>query len=121
MPVDLKSTQGSVSPLGWTLPETLQMLALGGDAEVVADIIALFRSDSAKRLGVIRDGLRDRDASGIIAQAHALKGSAIQVGADSLAAVCRQIEIEARTLPFDALSDLVRLADSEFERLWTQS
>lgn len=111
------TTEPNPGNCAWSLPETLLMLAMSGDTEVVADIIALFKMDTARRLALLRDALEKSDAVRITAQAHAIKGSAIQVGADSLAALCRRIELEGRTLPIDQIHPLVRQAECEFERL----
>ncbi len=101
----------------WNLPEALQMLALSGDADVVSDILALFKTDTAQRLTVLRQAVTQRDPVRLTAQAHAIKGSAIQVGADCLAALCRRIELEGRSLPFEEIDPLVREAEGEFAQL----
>lgn len=49
--------------------------------------------DSAPRLiGAIRQGIADKDPTALRSAAHSLKSSSANVGASSLAALCRQIE-----------------------------
>jgi HPt (histidine-containing phosphotransfer) domain-containing protein len=101
----------------WALPETLQVLAATGDADLVAEIIDLFKSDTARRLLLLREALVQMDRTRVGQQAHAIKGSAIQVGADSLAALCQRIELEAPAKPCRDLETLVRQAEAGFENL----
>ena len=79
----------------WTLPEELQMLADIGDAETVREVIAVFQSDTEKRIRRIRSAVAAADAPQVRAEAHAVKGSAGQVGAMHVSSLCRQIEAAA--------------------------
>jgi len=108
-----------INPAGaaWELPETLQHLALTGDAELVAEIIAMFKTDTARRLGILREALSQLDGTRVKEQAHAIKGSAVQVGDNSLAALCQRIELDTRTRPCQELEGLVRQAEIDFASL----
>ncbi|MDR3699554.1 MAG: Hpt domain-containing protein [Candidatus Sulfopaludibacter sp.] len=101
----------------WALPETLQLLAASGDAELVVEIIDLFKSDTARRLLLLREALVHKDGARVKQEAHAIKGSAIQVGADSLAVLCQRIELEAPATSCPELEPLVRQAEADFEDL----
>jgi len=59
---------------------------------VVAEVIAVFREDTASRLEVLREAVRNCDGSLIRAEAHALKGSSSQLGAAAMASMCFQME-----------------------------
>lgn len=63
---------------GWSLPERL------GDHEAVAELIGLFKQDLASRLQVLRGAVLRGDLSVTGAQARAIEGSAIQMGAMNL-------------------------------------
>lgn len=76
----------------WTLPEELQQLAREGAADVVADVIAVFQEDTASRLEVLREAVRNGNCILIRAEAHALKGSSAQLGASAMAHMCSQME-----------------------------
>ncbi len=99
------------------MPETLQLLAASGDAELVNEIIDMFKSDTARRLLLLREALAQMDPVRVRQQAHAIKGSAIQVGADSLAALCQRIETETPARPCLELEALVMQAEADFEGL----
>jgi len=103
--------------LNWALPETLQVLAASGDDDLVLEIIEMFKSDTAHRLQLLREALSATDGARVKAQAHAIKGSAIQVGADSLAKLCQRIETEAPTRPCRDLEGLVCQAEADFASL----
>ncbi|HWD00194.1 MAG TPA: Hpt domain-containing protein [Candidatus Sulfopaludibacter sp.] len=95
----------------WPLPEALQQLATDGGAALVIEILDLFVSDTCRRLRSLREALERGDPVRLKAQAHAVKGSAIQVGADSLAALCLELELNAGP------DLLVQEVEVEFERL----
>jgi HPt (histidine-containing phosphotransfer) domain-containing protein len=83
--------------MGWRLPETLQELAQCGEQEIVAEVLTLFQSDTEHRLTVLRAAVESGDRQTARAQAHSLKGSAVQVGANALAESCREMEMTAET------------------------
>ena len=76
----------------WTLPEELQQLAREGAADVVADVIAVFQEDTASRLEVLQEAVRNGNCTLIRAEAHALKGSSAQLGVAAMAGLCHQME-----------------------------
>ncbi len=88
------------------------MLAAGGDRDTVLEVLELFRSDTALRFARMREGLATADLREIRAQAHAIKGSAVQVGARSLAVLCQRIEQAGQDV-----ESLVELAEADFGEL----
>jgi two-component system sensor histidine kinase/response regulator len=81
----------------WVLPETLEHLAQGSEAELVAEIMGDFRTDVGVRLLNLRQAVARNDISVIKIEAHSIKGSAAQMGAPELADACLKLEIQART------------------------
>jgi HPt (histidine-containing phosphotransfer) domain-containing protein len=79
----------------WTLPDELRLLAQLGDAETVREVIAVFQSDTEVRMGNIRTAFAAEDAPRVRAEAHAIKGSAGQVGAMRVSHLCRDMEAAA--------------------------
>ena len=96
----------------WVLPDELRMLAESGDAAVVREVISVFQSDTAKRLERIREALASGNMLQVKLEAHAVKGSAGQVGAASLSAICRRIEAESATAGREQLERLLRDAET---------
>jgi HPt (histidine-containing phosphotransfer) domain-containing protein len=99
---------------GWIVPEELQNLALGGDQDVVHELIALFKEDVAARLELLRQAVAEGDLCTVKAQAHTIKGSAIQMGAVHLVTTCRHLELDAANDVKENLDRLVRDAEEEF-------
>jgi len=103
------SNTGGDLPAVWVVPPALRELAEGGDGEWVEELIAIFQTDTASRLELMGPAVANADYGAVRRQAHAIKGSAVQVGAERLADVCRQLELEAgKVQPVD----LPRLFDS---------
>jgi len=99
----------TAAALSWALPDTLRHLAATGDRSVVAEVIADFQSDTARRLRLMNDAIGNQDFAALRAQAHAIRGAAAEVGAERLAAVCMRIEFSA------AAADAVEMANRHRE------
>jgi two-component system sensor histidine kinase/response regulator len=82
----------------WTLPEELRQLARDGAADVVADIVAVFQEDTASRLEVLQEAVRNGNCTLIRAEAHAIKGSSAQLGVAAMARMCFQLEQVGNTV-----------------------
>jgi HPt (histidine-containing phosphotransfer) domain-containing protein len=61
----------------------------------VLELIDSFQSDTASRLERLRDAVARLDAAAVKAEAHAMRGSARQMGAESLADLCQAVEASA--------------------------
>jgi HPt (histidine-containing phosphotransfer) domain-containing protein len=102
MPLDTKSSgisTGSDLDAVWLIPEALQQLVDCGDTDLVEELIAIFQSDTASRLQVLDQAVATGDCVTVRAEAHTIKGSSVQVGANRVAEACRQMEMEARKSP----------------------
>jgi HPt (histidine-containing phosphotransfer) domain-containing protein len=100
--LDIKSSGTNASrdfPAVWIVPEALQQLIECGDTELVAELVAIFQTDTASRLEVLGRAVAAGDYDGVRIEAHTIKGSALQVGANRVSEVCRQMEMEARKSP----------------------
>jgi HPt (histidine-containing phosphotransfer) domain-containing protein len=98
----------------WQLPEELRQMAEGGDSEIVLEVLSVFQTDTASRLRTLQAALAAGDMAQVRTQAHSIKGSASQVGALGLAAVCQSIEHEAAQGPTASLTALVRELETSF-------
>jgi HPt (histidine-containing phosphotransfer) domain-containing protein len=78
----------------WTPPQLLRDLEDGASG-FVAEMIADFRADTATRLQRLRRAAADADSSKVRAEAHAIRGSAREMGADALVQLCQEIELKA--------------------------
>ena len=64
--------------------------------DLFGELADLFIGELAPRIEGIRSGLQAADPAAVSQWAHSLKGSAGNLGASRLAALCEQIEHEAR-------------------------
>ena len=93
----------------------------GIDPSLVLRIIERFEGGALTVGAALREAVRAGDAGEVAAQAHSLKGSAANLGLAGLAAVCEQIESEARagrlpvTTTLAVLDEQVRAATAELE------
>jgi two-component system sensor histidine kinase/response regulator len=90
--------QGATPP-AQASPPPLDRLAglrsVGDDAQLYCELLELFAADAPARLGILRAALAQEDQSQIRATAHFLKGSALALGANSLAAAAALLEKRA--------------------------
>jgi HPt (histidine-containing phosphotransfer) domain-containing protein len=102
----------------WNVPAALLELEQAGDVELLRDVISLFKEDTLSRLQYLREAASDCDSAGIRRQAHALKGSATQLGADAMATMCQQLE--SRILQGESLDVPLAVSElrTEFDRIW---
>jgi HPt (histidine-containing phosphotransfer) domain-containing protein len=90
---------GFEAEVEWALPEALEQLAVCGEREIVVEVLSLFQSDTGSRLRSLRAAVEGGDRQRARAEAHSLKGSAVQVGALALGDACREMEMTAETQP----------------------
>ncbi|MHB8645980.1 MAG: response regulator [Thermomicrobiales bacterium] len=64
----------------------------GSDADIVAEVGALFLADTPARLGALQSAAGCGDAPVIAREAHALKGSCAAIGAREMVAACERLE-----------------------------
>ena len=69
---------------------------LGGDAELIADVVRLFIEDCPARLDAIGTAIAGGDRSGLQSAAHALKGAAGYMEAPHVVASAAALESAAR-------------------------
>src|ERR1700693_3416792 len=81
-----------MNPNSWIPPDSL-LEAAGDDCGLIAELIEDFQTDTELRLQRLRTALETGDAKVLRAEVHNIKGSAGQVGADALAAVCQEVEL----------------------------
>ena len=96
----------------WSLPADLREIATA-DAGMLAELLSLFIDDSTLRLQTLASASFRQDFKVIRAQAHSLKGSALQMGAAGLASLCAALESAERPEP-DRCGPMVRAIDDEF-------
>lgn len=64
--------------------------------EAFVRVLGYFREDGIASVAAIEEAMRNSDSAAIIIPAHTLKGEGSQFGAERLAALAEEIEIQAR-------------------------
>src|SRR6185437_7327206 len=83
------------APATWSMtPELLDIEST--DSGMIAELLTLFLDDSAARLQTLGSACVREDFKVIRAQAHSLTGSALQMGAFGMAALCAALENSER-------------------------
>ena len=97
--------------------ESLRQLTPPGEPDVLKEVLQLFLEDVPGRIDRLRSAWRSGDAAAVQRAAHSLKGSAGNIGADDLLAVCRQLDEHGKAGDLSGLSPLVASLDSEYARV----
>lgn len=95
----------------------LRELQEPGEPDPVVELGGLFLQDTPPRLEAIQRALEGGDSAGLREAAHSLKGSANNLGARRLAAVCARLETAARQNDLPAAGRLVPQVDTEFQQV----
>lgn len=112
-----------MAPLA-TTPEIAHVLDLegtlnnlGGDPELLQEILDYFVELVPGQLDDLEAVLRAGDVSAVDLQAHAMKGGAANVGAIRVSEVARELELLAKGGGLDGAVDLFQRLRDEFEAL----
>jgi HPt (histidine-containing phosphotransfer) domain-containing protein len=94
----------------WQPPEIIRDLGDDAADELLAELVDAFCADTSERLHRLREAVAHTNAQAIRKEAHSIKGSALQMGADAMASLCQEIELAAASglvqgfgRPMDAL------------------
>jgi HPt (histidine-containing phosphotransfer) domain-containing protein len=87
-----------------------------GDANLEYELISTFIADTAKRLSAMAEAIAAGDAGLLAVTAHALKGSAGNLGAHLVQNLARQVEQRARADDFDAAANSLKELDAAVSR-----
>ena len=101
------------------IPVNLEQIraASMGDDEFMEELIDIYLDDMPRQIQALRDAVENQDAAAAAATAHRLKGASGNVGADSLSALCRDIEMSSRQSRLDQLPKLVEAVSQEGDRV----
>ena len=85
-------------------------------AELAAELLELFLSDTGQRISSLPHLIERHDIKALSAEAHSMKGSCGNIGAERMVNLCRQLE-QCLTLEADPkfVVDRLRSVSSELE------
>jgi HPt (histidine-containing phosphotransfer) domain-containing protein len=89
----------------------------GDDAALEREFLEKLLASTPEALAQLAAALAAGDPPRVRADAHALKGSCLTLGAAALGAVCQEIELAARRDDLDRARALLVRAREEFRRL----
>jgi two-component system sensor histidine kinase/response regulator len=99
---------GEMDPAGSELFDRATLLdRLDGDAELLEQILDVFRADYPSRLAAVDAAMTARHAEGLAAAAHAIKGAALNLSANRLADVAGALESAGHRGELDVAPALV--------------
>jgi CheY-like chemotaxis protein/HPt (histidine-containing phosphotransfer) domain-containing protein len=82
-----------------------------------AELATLFLSDCPNRISALREAVREGDKGKLARLAHTLAGSTSSIGTRKLAALCKEIEIKAKTGSEEDMLPKIEAIDAEFARI----
>ena len=99
------------------ISQRLSQLSEECGAEMLSGFIGMFVRDTAERLNRLHGLAAQQDVTAVEREAHNLKGSCANLGAERMAAFCHQLETEAEAGSLGSANEFLEQLDSEFERL----
>jgi PAS domain S-box-containing protein len=120
-PAPAGAGQGTETTAGSAASEVFNRAALlkklGGDAQLLTEILRLFRRDCARLMGDLHDALNRGDAARLSRAAHTLKGTLGNLSAAAAAEAARRLEVLARAGDLAEAAGVYQTLDAAVERL----
>lgn len=107
------STGASALAVPPEMMESLALIVRIGGVELLTRVTELFKQTAAERLPKLRSACEALDLAQVSKLAHAVKGSAAQVGAEPLRVLAAQLEKDATTMSLDAVRQAVDAIERE--------
>lgn len=102
-----------MTALNWDKEFAMEQAA--GDAELLEELLEIFKDSLKADIKDIEEGLREKDATKIRGAAHSIKGAATSLGIEGINDVAQLIEADSRdgglklaAEKLDQLKDLMR-------------
>ena len=102
---------------GGSLNEAALMAHVGGDQQLLRELVGLFLEDLPERLAAVRKAVRRRDAQALSSAAHALKGAVSHFAARDTFELALKLERMGRTGDLDGAEEAFDDLKSEVGRL----
>ena len=116
-PAPTQPAAGALPTLDLATLESLRALSEPGQPDLVTELVDLFLGDVPPRLKKMQAAAAAGDAATVYMQAHTIKGSAGNLGAKAMAALCQSIERPAKTGTLAGAEESIRELMAEYERM----
>ena len=90
---------------------------VGGDNEVLAELINTFLNDAPRLLNNLRLAVANGDAATVRLNAHSLKANGADFGALSFSELCKQMELMGKLDQLDGAEPLLLQIEAEYEQV----
>lgn len=81
------------------------------------ELARLYRNDSPPRIAALHDAAAAGDWTAVAKVAHAFSGSSASIGASGLAALCKELELQAKTGSIAEFAERMSTIENEYERI----
>ena len=98
---------------------SLRELQQLGEPNLLNELIEMFLTDAESRLVALRKATEQRDAPAVEREAHALKGSCANFGAQPMARVCHSLQVLGRARDLTQAAKLLAQLHTEYARVRT--
>ncbi len=114
---DGKQVPQNASEIPLVLDRSGLLKRLGGDLQLITDVLAAFRADAPNHITNLQDALERSDATAVRRIGHTLKGSAASVGAEALRAAAYMVEVAGSDEELHRVPPLVKQLKAELGNL----
>jgi HPt (histidine-containing phosphotransfer) domain-containing protein len=104
-------------PIDRAVLAALAALGGSGSSDLAAKVACLYLQDAPASLAELRAAVAGRDARGVMAAAHRLKSGSGNVGAKSLAALLKELELRGRENDLAEAGTLLGRIEAEYARV----
>jgi HPt (histidine-containing phosphotransfer) domain-containing protein len=105
------------STLDRSVLDSLRQLTPPGEPDVLNEVLTMFLAEFPRRMDKLRNGFSSGDIQEVQRSAHSLKGSAGNIGAHGLSAICRQLDELSKAGERDRLAPLIDALGLEFGKV----
>ncbi len=110
-------TGAQEDPIDHDVLAGLRELQQAGEPDLLSELVELFLTDAEPRLVALRKAIEQGDAHAIEREAHALKGSCANFGAQPMASVCHALQTLGRAQNVIQASTLLAHLETEYVRV----
>ncbi|MFM8533029.1 MAG: Hpt domain-containing protein [Acidimicrobiia bacterium] len=97
--------------------DVLRSLSAPGEPDVLTEVLQLFMVEVPPRLDKLRNAWAEGNIQEVHRSAHSLKGSAGNIGANAMFAVCKELDEKSRSADTGAIGSLVDALGVEYGRV----
>ena len=114
---DIGDAEVQEDPVDHDILIGLRELQQAGEPDLLNELVEVFLTDADPRLVALRKAVEQRDAHTVEREAHTLKGSCANFGAQPLARICHSLQMLGRRQDLEQASALLAHLETEYARV----